>query len=63
MNEDPLDLIASSHAVAARRGKDTDWPAFQRALKECLDQHGRSVEVTRYFFVLVDEQDDWPSRN
>lgn len=40
------DLLRSAHAIAKRKGKDTNWEAFEAALrKELMRQHGGGDEA------------------
>jgi hypothetical protein len=61
---DALDLLASAHAIAQRRGAGTNWPAFTDSVEKCLTKHGRSTATTRTFRLVVDEHDpNEPSQN
>ncbi len=44
-----IELLCSAWMIASRGGKDTNWPAFQARLTECLAEFNRNGMTPRTF--------------
>ena len=47
--EEAVALLASAAQIANRGGKDTNWPAFQKGVLECLARFNHNGNTARTY--------------
>ena len=61
--EEAVELLASAHAIASRKGAQTNWPAFMANAEKCLARFNRSVHTPRTYRLVGEPDPSTPSEN
>jgi hypothetical protein len=61
--EEAVELLCSAHAIASRKGAQTNWPAFMANAEKCLARFGRSTATPRTYRLVGDNDPSRPSEN
>lgn len=58
-----IELLCSSYQIAARQGRETNWPAFAASLEKCLAKFNRNGVTPRTYRMPIAGDHYDPSKN